>query len=196
MLAIGRALMTNPRLLILDEATEGLAPIIRREIWAALAQLKHRTGMAIMVIDKPPNGKRSVSEPPTSSEPSQSGPPRKHPPDPRPQRTARPRARRAPDLPARGQQLHIGPPAAATPPTGSGQSRRYLGRPCPVKRRTGMAIMVIDKSLEPIRDGARRRARVRHADLERAGPPQSGAGLKKTSPRQSARERRISRGGR
>ena len=52
MLAIGRALMTNPRLLILDEATEGLAPIIRQEIWAAIARLKTETGMAILLIDK------------------------------------------------------------------------------------------------------------------------------------------------
>lgn len=52
MLAVGRALMTNPRLLILDEATEGLAPIIRQEIWAAVAQLKAETRMAIIVIDK------------------------------------------------------------------------------------------------------------------------------------------------
>ena len=52
MLAIGRALMTNPRLLILDEATEGLAPLIRAEIWASVARLKAETGMAILVIDK------------------------------------------------------------------------------------------------------------------------------------------------
>lgn len=52
MLAIGRALMTNPRLLILDEATEGLAPIIRQEIWAAIRQLKAETGVAILLIDK------------------------------------------------------------------------------------------------------------------------------------------------
>lgn len=52
MLAIGRALMTNPRLLILDEATEGLAPIIRQEIWAAVARLKQETGTAILLIDK------------------------------------------------------------------------------------------------------------------------------------------------
>ncbi|KUP94000.1 ABC transporter ATP-binding protein [Tritonibacter horizontis] len=52
MLAIGRALMTNPRLLILDEATEGLAPIIRQEIWAAITRLKADTDMAILVIDK------------------------------------------------------------------------------------------------------------------------------------------------
>ena len=51
MLAIGRALMTNPKLLILDEATEGLAPIIREEIWACLRQLKAE-GQAILVIDK------------------------------------------------------------------------------------------------------------------------------------------------
>jgi branched-chain amino acid transport system ATP-binding protein len=51
MLAIGRALMTNPRLLILDEATEGLAPLIRTEIWRCLAQLKTQ-GQSILVIDK------------------------------------------------------------------------------------------------------------------------------------------------
>ncbi len=51
MLAIGRALMTNPRLLVLDEATEGLAPIIRSEIWACLAQLKSQ-GLSILCIDK------------------------------------------------------------------------------------------------------------------------------------------------
>jgi len=51
MLAIGRALMTNPRLLILDEATEGLAPLIRAEIWACLARLKAE-GQAILVVDK------------------------------------------------------------------------------------------------------------------------------------------------
>ncbi|MBI4365520.1 MAG: ABC transporter ATP-binding protein [Deltaproteobacteria bacterium] len=51
MLAIGRALMTNPRLLILDEATEGLAPLIRTEIWRCLARLKE-SGLAILVIDK------------------------------------------------------------------------------------------------------------------------------------------------
>jgi branched-chain amino acid transport system ATP-binding protein len=51
MLAIGRALMTNPQLLVLDEATEGLAPIIRAEIWAALAELK-REGLSQIVIDK------------------------------------------------------------------------------------------------------------------------------------------------
>ena len=51
MLAIGRALMTNPRLLALDEATEGLAPLIRGEIWDRLAALK-REGLSILVIDK------------------------------------------------------------------------------------------------------------------------------------------------
>ncbi len=51
MLAVGRALMTNPRLLILDEATEGLAPLIRAEIWRCLARLKD-SGLAILVIDK------------------------------------------------------------------------------------------------------------------------------------------------
>jgi branched-chain amino acid transport system ATP-binding protein len=51
MLAIGRALMTNPRLLILDEASEGLAPLIREEIWRCLATLK-AAGQTILVIDK------------------------------------------------------------------------------------------------------------------------------------------------
>ena len=51
MLAIGRALMTNPRLLILDEATEGLAPLIRAEIWKCLDRLKGE-GLSILVIDK------------------------------------------------------------------------------------------------------------------------------------------------
>jgi branched-chain amino acid transport system ATP-binding protein len=51
MLAIGRALMTNPRLLILDEATEGLAPLIRQEIWQCLTRLK-AAGQSILVIDK------------------------------------------------------------------------------------------------------------------------------------------------
>jgi branched-chain amino acid transport system ATP-binding protein len=51
MLAIGRALMTNPQLLILDEATEGLAPLLRREIWTCLARLK-KEGQAILLVDK------------------------------------------------------------------------------------------------------------------------------------------------
>jgi len=51
MLAIGRALVTEPRLLILDEATEGLAPLVREEIWRCLAQLR-ASGQAILVVDK------------------------------------------------------------------------------------------------------------------------------------------------
>jgi len=51
MLAIGRALMTNPKLLILDEATEGLAPIIREQIWNCLSDLK-AAGQSILVVDK------------------------------------------------------------------------------------------------------------------------------------------------
>jgi branched-chain amino acid transport system ATP-binding protein len=51
MLAIGRALMTNPRLIVLDEATEGLAPLVREEIWRCLARIKQE-GDAILVIDK------------------------------------------------------------------------------------------------------------------------------------------------
>ncbi|MCO5080783.1 MAG: ABC transporter ATP-binding protein [Rhizobiaceae bacterium] len=51
MLAIGRALMTNPKLLILDEATEGLAPVIRQDIWAAIRTLK-TAGQSILVVDK------------------------------------------------------------------------------------------------------------------------------------------------
>lgn len=62
MLAIGRALMTNPRLLILDEATEGLAPLIRQEIWAAVAALKAKTGLSILVIDKSVKELRGVCD--------------------------------------------------------------------------------------------------------------------------------------
>ena len=51
MLAIGRALMTNPRLLVLDEATEGLAPLVRAEIWNCLHTLK-QSGLSVLVIDK------------------------------------------------------------------------------------------------------------------------------------------------
>ena len=61
MLAIGRALMTNPKLVILDEATEGLAPIIRQEIWSCLAALK-REGEAILVIDKNVDGLTRVAD--------------------------------------------------------------------------------------------------------------------------------------
>jgi len=51
MLAVGRALMTNPKLLILDEATEGLAPVIRQDIWSAIRRLKAE-GQSILVVDK------------------------------------------------------------------------------------------------------------------------------------------------
>ena len=51
MLTIGRALLTNPDLLILDEATEGLAPLIAREIWNILAELR-RHGIAALIVDK------------------------------------------------------------------------------------------------------------------------------------------------
>ncbi len=61
MLAIGRALMINPRLLILDEATEGLAPLIREEIWRGLGILKEK-GLAILVIDKNLESLFSISD--------------------------------------------------------------------------------------------------------------------------------------
>ncbi len=61
MLAIGRALMTNPRLLILDEATEGLAPLIRDEIWRCLASLR-AAGQAILVIDKNVDALTGIAE--------------------------------------------------------------------------------------------------------------------------------------
>lgn len=51
MLAIGRALLTNPKLLILDEATEGLAPIVRQEIWSAIRQLREQ-GQSLLIVDK------------------------------------------------------------------------------------------------------------------------------------------------
>ncbi len=51
LLAIGRALMTNPRLLILDEATEGLAPLIREQVWECLRTLRNQ-GLAVLLIDK------------------------------------------------------------------------------------------------------------------------------------------------
>ncbi len=62
MLAIGQALMTSPRLLILDEATEGLAPVIRQEIWSAINKLKTETGLSTIVIDKSIDELRSVCD--------------------------------------------------------------------------------------------------------------------------------------
>lgn len=62
MLAIGRALMTNPKLLVLDEATEGLSPLIRQEIWSAVARLKAETGLAILLVDKSLRELRGVSD--------------------------------------------------------------------------------------------------------------------------------------
>ena len=62
MLAIGRALMTNPRLLILDEATEGLAPIVRREIWQATRALAQAGGLSILLVDKSPAELATVAE--------------------------------------------------------------------------------------------------------------------------------------
>lgn len=60
MLAIGRALSTNPKLLILDEATEGLAPVVREEIWKCMHQLK-QTGISILLIDKHVHIELSIS---------------------------------------------------------------------------------------------------------------------------------------
>lgn len=62
MLAIGRALMTNPRFLILDEATEGLAPTIRDEIWAVLEFNLKQAGQAILVIDKHPRAMARIAD--------------------------------------------------------------------------------------------------------------------------------------
>ncbi|MCX7561226.1 ABC transporter ATP-binding protein [Sulfitobacter sp. F26204] len=62
MLAIGRALMTNPRLLILDEATEGLAPVVRQEIWSAIATLKQTGDLSILVVDKTLSELRQVAD--------------------------------------------------------------------------------------------------------------------------------------
>jgi branched-chain amino acid transport system ATP-binding protein len=61
MLAIGRALMTNPRLLILDEATEGLAPVVRREIWRCIEALKAQ-GQSILLIDKNMNALKRLAD--------------------------------------------------------------------------------------------------------------------------------------
>ena len=66
MLAIGRALMTNPRLLILDEATEGLAPLIRDEIWRCLQSLR-AAGQSILVIDKNVEALTRIADRHTSS---------------------------------------------------------------------------------------------------------------------------------
>jgi branched-chain amino acid transport system ATP-binding protein len=62
MLAIGRALMTNPVLIILDEATEGLAPMIREEIWSCLETNLKETGQAILVIDKHPEAMARIAD--------------------------------------------------------------------------------------------------------------------------------------
>ncbi len=61
MVAIGRALMTNPLLLVLDEATEGLAPLVRTEIWGCLAELK-AAGQSILVIDKHVQALRGLAD--------------------------------------------------------------------------------------------------------------------------------------
>ena len=61
MLSIGRALMTNPRLLVLDEATEGLAPIIRQEIWSVVQQVK-KTGISTIIVDKDVGSLLEVSD--------------------------------------------------------------------------------------------------------------------------------------
>lgn len=61
MLSIGRALMTNPDLLVLDEATEGLAPLIRKEIWSVVRQVKE-TGIATIIVDKDVDSILSVSD--------------------------------------------------------------------------------------------------------------------------------------
>ncbi len=61
MLAVGRALMINPKLLILDEATEGLAPLIRKEIWRGLKILKNK-GLAILIVDKNLDALMAISD--------------------------------------------------------------------------------------------------------------------------------------
>ena len=62
MLAIGRALMTNPKLMILDEATEGLAPLVRDEIWSCLEHNLKQSGQAILVIDKHPEAMARIAD--------------------------------------------------------------------------------------------------------------------------------------
>ena len=62
MLAIGRALMTNPTFMILDEATEGLAPLIREEIWTVLETNLKEAGQAILVIDKHPEAMARIAD--------------------------------------------------------------------------------------------------------------------------------------
>lgn len=62
MLSIGRALMTNPKLLVMDEATEGLAPLVRREIWEAVGRLKRESGLSLLVIDKSVKELREVCD--------------------------------------------------------------------------------------------------------------------------------------
>ncbi|HET8790046.1 MAG TPA: ATP-binding cassette domain-containing protein, partial [Modicisalibacter sp.] len=62
MLAIARALATGPKLLILDEATEGLAPLIREEIWQALRLLKQQEGLAFLIVDKNVNDLLPLAE--------------------------------------------------------------------------------------------------------------------------------------
>jgi branched-chain amino acid transport system ATP-binding protein len=54
--------MTNPRLLILDEATEGLPPVVRQEIWASIARLKAETGLSLLVVDKSIRELRGVAD--------------------------------------------------------------------------------------------------------------------------------------
>ena len=61
MLTVGRALMSNPRLILLDEATEGLAPMIRRTIWAVIEQIK-AAGIATVVVDKDVNALLRITE--------------------------------------------------------------------------------------------------------------------------------------
>ena len=62
MLAIGRALMTNPCLLVLDEATEGLAPVVRQEIWEAIATLRAEGGLSLILVDKSLRELRQVAD--------------------------------------------------------------------------------------------------------------------------------------